>query len=231
MQSIWLVELKPGLEKSVVETRENSSDIEGKLYQITYAKEAVKLGTAALGIKSKDTVVFSAIRKNPDDLSEHIEKIYKIDSHIFCTGSGLTADINILINKLRSKCTSKNFVVQQNYGIKKLVQMLSEELQENTMSISSRPSGCSLLIGGYDDVNGPQLFQTCPSSAFLNCKAMAVGERSQAARTYLEDHLAEFPNCSRDKLIEHAIAALRSTVHSTKEFTEKVKFYFSIYFF
>lgn len=50
---------------------------------------------------------------------------------------------------------------------------------------------------------------------------MAIGDRSQAARTYLEKNLAEFPNANLDQLIMHSIAALRATVHSTVVFSEK----------
>ena len=39
---------------------------------------------------------------------------------------------------------------------------------------------------------GPHIYQTCPSANFFDCKAMAIGARSQSARTYLEKHLDEF---------------------------------------
>ena len=42
---------------------------------------------------------------------------------------------------------------------------------------------------------GPHLYQTCPSSNYYDCKAMAIGARSQSARTYLEKHLDTFPGC------------------------------------
>ena len=50
---------------------------------------------------------------------------------------------------------------------------------------------------------------------------MAIGDRAQAARTYLERHLDTFKTCNLDQLLCHAVEALRSTVHSTHEFTEK----------
>lgn len=42
---------------------------------------------------------------------------------------------------------------------------------------------------------GPHLFQTCPSSNYYDCKAMAIGARSQSARTYLEKKLEDFADC------------------------------------
>jgi len=193
----------------------------GKVYQIEYAQQAVNLGSAALAIKGKDHVVFCAIKKNPNDLSEYIEKIYKIDNHLLCTAAGLTADIIFLLGKMRSKCSSKNFTIEQPIGISRLVRSTCEDLHEHTMLYSGRPLGASFLIGGYDADKGAQLFQTCPSTEFYECKAMAVGDRSQTAQTYLEKHHQEFKNCSLEELILHAIEAIRSTVPSTSEFDHK----------
>ena len=42
---------------------------------------------------------------------------------------------------------------------------------------------------------GPHIYQTCPSANYYDCKAMAIGARSQSARTYLEKYLDQFPEC------------------------------------
>lgn len=65
-----------------------------------------------------------------------------------------------------------------------------------------------LLVVGLDS-SGPQLYETCPSGQFYKYKAMAIGARSQAAKTYLERKLDEFPNNSKDELIMHALSALQ----------------------
>ena len=52
---------------------------------------------------------------------------------------------------------------------------------------------------------GPHIYQTCPSANFFDCKAMAIGARSQSARTYVEKHLLEFPDCGL-KMPEYGIA-------------------------
>lgn len=51
---------------------------------------------------------------------------------------------------------------------------------------------------------------------------MAVGSRSQSARTYLEKHLDEFPNCETDELIKHGLRALRDTLPNDLELNTKV---------
>jgi len=46
---------------------------------------------------------------------------------------------------------------------------------------------------------------------------MAIGARSQAAKTYLEKHFQSFENLSRDELIKHSLLALRETLQSSAD--------------
>ena len=48
---------------------------------------------------------------------------------------------------------------------------------------------------------------------------MAIGARSQAARTYLEKHFESFGDLSKDELIKHALLALRETLGTGSELT------------
>lgn len=52
---------------------------------------------------------------------------------------------------------------------------------------------------------------------------MAIGARSQSARTYLEKNLDKFPDCNQDELIKHCMRALRDTLPNEVELTVKVK--------
>jgi len=51
---------------------------------------------------------------------------------------------------------------------------------------------------------------------------MAIGARSQSARTYLEKNLDTFPDCNQDELIKHCMRALRDTLPNEVELTVKV---------
>ncbi|ELU07375.1 hypothetical protein CAPTEDRAFT_224984 [Capitella teleta] len=83
-----------------------------------------------------------------------------------------------------------------------------------------RPYGVGLLVAGYDD-QGPHIYQTCPSANYFDCKAMAIGARSQSARTYLEKHLDTFLDCSVEELVKHGLRALRDTLPTDGELTIK----------
>ena len=100
------------------------------------------------------------------------------------------------------------------------IEFISES-QIPTQRYGRRPFGVGLLVAGYDDL-GAHLYQTCPSANYYECKSMAIGARSQSARTYLEKHLNEFPENSCDELIRHALRALRDTLPNEIELSTKV---------
>lgn len=88
---------------------------------------------------------------------------------------------------------------------------------------------CNLLFTSSDNCimlvqdQGPHIYQTCPSANYFDCKAMAVGSRSQSARTYLEKHLDVFPGCDLEELIKHGLRALRDTLPNELDLNTKVR--------
>ena len=66
------------------------------------------------------------------------------------------------------------------------------------------------------------MYEASPSANYYECKAMAIGNRSQSARTYLEKHLNEFPDCDLNSLVRHALIALRDTLPNEVELNNKV---------
>lgn len=55
----------------------------------------------------------------------------------------------------------------------------------------SRPFGVALLLAGYDDLDGPQLFFSDPSGTFVRYKAKAIGAGSEGAQSNLEESYSE----------------------------------------
>lgn len=60
---------------------------------------------------------------------------------------------------------------------------------------------------------------------------MAIGARSQSARTYLEKKLNEFMECSVEDLVRHGLRALRDTLPNEVELTSKVIEHFGRFFY
>lgn len=65
---------------------------EGRLFQVEYALEAVKLGSTAVGIQTSQGVVIAVEKRITSSLMEpsSIEKIMEVDSHIGVAMSGIT---------------------------------------------------------------------------------------------------------------------------------------------
>lgn len=193
---------------------------QGRIHQIEYAMEAVKQGSATVGIKSKSHAVLVALKRSQSDLVAHQKKIDKISSHISISISGLTSDARSLGKFMRSECLQHQFAYSTKLPVPRLVGTVGSKLQLPTQRYGRRPFGVGILVAGYDE-QGPHIYQTCPSANVYNCKAMAIGSRSQSARTYLERNLEKFEECTEDELIKHGLLALRETLPNEQQLSTK----------
>lgn len=184
---------------------------QGRLHQVEYAMEAVKLGSATVGIKNQTHAILIALKRASSELSAYQKKIIAIDDHIGITISGLTADARILSRYMRTECLNYKFSHDDPLPVNRLIALLGNKMQLCTQRYDRRPYGVGLLVAGYDD-KGPHIYQTCPSANYFDCKAMAIGARSQSARTYLEKHLDKFASTTLEQLIQHGLRALRDTL-------------------
>ena len=102
---------------------------------------------------------------------------------------------------MRNECLNNKYAYDSPMPVSRLVSLIGNKSQIPTQRFGRRPFGVGLLVAGYDDL-GTHLYQTCPSANFYECKSMAIGARSQSARTYLEKYLNEFPTCNLDELVK-----------------------------
>lgn len=58
--------------------------------------EAVKLGTATVGVKTKNYAVLVALKRASSNLASYQKKIIPIDSKLGVSMSGITADARVL---------------------------------------------------------------------------------------------------------------------------------------
>lgn len=189
---------------------------QGRLLQVEYAMEAVKQGSAVVGIRSDNHVVLATLKRSASDLASHQKKLYEIDEHLGVAIAGLTADARVLTRFMRTECLNHKYVYNAPFPIPRLSLEVADKCQVSTQRASKRPYGVGLLIAGYDST-GPHLFQTCPSGNYYEYYAMAIGSRSQGAKTYLERNFDHFSKLSLDDLVKHALLALRETVTSSKD--------------
>lgn len=160
------------------------------------------------GAQSDTHVVLAALKRASSELSSFQPKVFKIDEHLGISVSGLTADGRVLCRFMRNECVNHAFVYEAPLAVGRLVQQVADRSQANTQRSWKRPYGVGLLVAGFD-ATGPHLYQTCPSGNYYEYKAMAIGARSQASKTYLEKTFTQYPPLPLADLCRHALLALR----------------------
>jgi proteasome alpha subunit len=180
---------------------------DGRLFQVEYAREAVKRGTTTVGLKYKTGVVLIVDKRVTSHLIEpgSIEKIFEIDNHIGCATSGLVADARALIDRARIDAQINEITYNEKIQVKTLVKKICDFKQTYTQYGGVRPFGTALLIAGVDD-KGPQLFSTDPSGALMEYKASSEGAGRNGAMSFFENQYKV--GLSMEDAIDLAIKAL-----------------------
>ncbi len=187
---------------------------DGRLYQVEYAREAVKKGSTTMGFKWSDGVLFISHKPETSRLVNlrSLEKIYQIDDHIACAATGLVADGRHLVEIAREEAQWNKIRYDEPISVKDLVNVLCEYEHMYTRFDGVRPFGVVLLIGGIDDT-GKHLFSTDPSGAFLGYKAVCEGRKSLDAMTQLTKTYAS--DISLNQALELGIQTLKKITKQT----------------
>lgn len=165
---------------------------DGRLFQVEYAREAVKRGTTTVGIKFNEGVVLIVDKRIASRLMEEksIEKIYCIDEHIGCATSGLVADARILVDYARVIAQINKITYDEKIGVEALVKRICDYKQNYTQYGGVRPFGTALLVAGVDD-QGEHLFETDPSGALVSYKAGSIGAGRNTVMEVFEEEYKE----------------------------------------
>jgi len=184
---------------------------DGRLFQVEYAREAVKRGTTTVGLKYKDGVILIVDKRITSRLIEpsSIEKMFQIDDHIGCATSGLVADARVLVDRARIDARINEITYNRKIEIKTLVKKICDFKQTYTQYGGVRPFGTALLIAGVDD-SGPRLFSTDPSGAMIEYKATSEGAGRDGVIAYFEKYYRE--DLDKDEAIILGLKALSKGV-------------------
>ena len=180
---------------------------DGRLFQIEYAREAVKRGTTSVGIISKEGVIFAVDKKVKSKLvvPTSIEKIFKIDEHIGTASSGLVADARRLVDIARRQAQVNKLQYHEPISVTGLAKYIGDLEQMYTQSGGIRPFGISLIIGGVSD-DECRIYETDPSGALVEYKATAIGFGREKALELFEEKFED--DLSLDDAIDLAIEGI-----------------------
>jgi proteasome alpha subunit len=166
---------------------------DGRLYQVEYAREAVKRGTTAVGIKCRDGIVLIVDKRVSSRLLEasSIEKIFIIDEHIGVASSGLVGDARALVDRARIEAQINRVTYDERIDVEALAKKLGDHMQTYTQFGGARPYGTALLIAGISD-GECRLFETDPSGTLLEYKATGIGiGRTAVMKVFEEEYSYE----------------------------------------
>ncbi len=185
---------------------------DGRLYQVEYAREAVKRGTTAVGIKCSNGVVLIVDKRVSSRLLEpvSIEKIFKIDAHIGVASSGLVGDARSLVDRARVEAQINRVSFDEPMDVEVLAKKLCDHMQVYTQFGGARPYGTALLIAGISE-NEARLFETDPSGTLLEYKATGIGTGRPAVMKVFEDEYRE------DLTTEDAVQLGLKALHAATE--------------
>ena len=186
---------------------------DGGLFQVEYAKEAVRKGATSLGMVVKDGVVFVAHKNltEPLAVASTIQKVFKIDSYIGATYSGMVSDGLHIINVARSTSQNHRLIYSESKSIEAISKEISAYMMQATQYGGMRPYAVSVLVGGFDDA--PRLFEIEPGASFLGYKADAIGiGKKIASETLIKEYK---DNMSTEDAITLGVKILKK-VHEGK---------------
>ena len=116
-------------------------------------------------------------------------KLYKMDSHIMVSVSGIVADANYLIDMGRIHCMRHTYAQKSPILVEEVVKHLANHKHAYTQYGSSRPFGVSLMYAGFDRQTGFQLYSSDPSGNYAAWKAHATGKNCvNSISTLKEDY-------------------------------------------
>ena len=182
---------------------------DGRLYQVEYAREAVKRGTASIGIRTDEGVVLAVDKRIRSPLMERtsVEKIHKADDHIGIASAGHVADARQLIDFARRQAQVNQLRYDEPIGVETLTKAVTDHIQQYTQVGGARPFGVALIIGGIED-GEPRLYETDPSGTPYEWQALAVGADRGDIEDYLEEHYRD--DLSLEEGVDLALEALAS---------------------
>jgi len=182
---------------------------EGRLFQVEYAREAIKRGGTVLAMKYLHGVVFITQRSRDTHITieSSTKKLFRIGDRIGAASSGLMADARVLVDYCRFNMTRMKLRYDEPISIEILAKRLSNVLRDYTQYGGVRPFGVAFFIGGIDST-GIQLYETDISGSLRGYKAGAMGRDAKEAMELMEE---------RYKVVDTPDAALKELLHVMKK--------------
>lgn len=188
---------------------------DGRLFQVEYAKEAVKRGATTLGIVFKDGILLATVKPTTALIvNSALEKIFQIDDHVGAVAAGLLADARVLINQARVRAQVHKITYEEPIDVWGLARLIGDRMQYSTLIAGLRPFGVSFIIGGVDKT-GNHLIESDPSGMLFEWHAYALGRGALVANKIFKQKWKE--GMSDKEAVKLAMEIIAKTEKEKKE--------------
>ncbi len=174
---------------------------EGRLYQVEYASKIIERGTPAMAVRYKDGIMF-LVDFNFDSkllVTDSIEKVFKVDNHIYFISAGLAGDARKLSEFGRDYAAENKFLYDEPIEVNTVSKKIATIMQYFTQYGGMRPFGVSFIVVGQDE-SGYHILETEPSGAVAEYTALAIGRGKHKATALFEKKYS--PNMSAENATE-----------------------------
>jgi len=188
---------------------------DGRLFQVEYAKEAVKRGATSLGIIFRDGILLATVKPVMGlMIADSLEKIFQVDDHAAAVAAGLLADARVLVNQARVRAQVHKITYEEPIDMWSLARVIGDRMQISTLYAGLRPYGVSFLIGGVDKT-GAHLIESDPSGMLFEWQAYAIGRGALVANKIFKQRWK--PNMSDKEAVALAWDVISKTEKERKE--------------
>jgi len=159
--------------------------IEGRLNQIEYATKTTIKGSSIIATHNNDISILLLYKGDMKSNRLIKEQSYtdvsikKLSNNIGCGSTGISSDINYLINKLFEAVINHETVFDSSVPVIRITNNLASYIHSRTMTSKYRPFGIRLCIIGYDKSLGSLVLDIDALGNKHQNKLCCLGPRAQ----------------------------------------------------
>ena len=166
----------------------------GRILLTEQAKQVVaEMGGPVVAVKCRDGIILSASRhiRSCSLVEKPQQKIFHVDRHITIGATGYLFQSKLVIEAARRVCSEYRRKYSSPIPVESLCDELTQEYHKMTLEGKHQPIGVALVVCGWDDDLGPQIFTVDPEGSSKGWNAVAIGANSNALMEELSAMLPE----------------------------------------